>query len=182
MQTLISILRGINVGGHNSIKMADLKTLYEELKCKDITTYIQSGNVVCGADGSVSAEQFSKKVEKRILEKFGFNVPVITRTVDEMEQVLAASPFINQPGVDAEKLHVTFLSESPQQSNIEAIKKYDYSPDKFIIAGKQVYLHCPVTYGNSKLSNTFFESKLKVTATTRNWRTINILVELAANK
>ncbi len=182
MQTLISILRGINVSGYNKIKMAELKILFEELKCKDVETYIQSGNVVCKTGANITAEQFSDKVKKKILDKFGFDVPVITRTVEEMRQVLTTNPLPKEKDIDIEKLHVTFLSEEPQQQQLEAIKKYDYPPDKFVIIGKEVFLYCPVSYGNTKLSNTFFENKLKVTATTRNWRTINTLLELATSK
>ena len=182
MQNFISILRGINVGSHNKIKMPELKSLYEELKCKDVITYIQSGNVICNIANNITDQQLSKKIEKKILEKFGYKVPVITRTVAEMEGVLLANPFIKQSGIDIEKLHVTFLADVPSQPAVDNIKKFDYPPDKFIIIDKEAYLYCPVNYGNTKLSNTFFENKLKATATTRNWRTVNALVKLATAK
>jgi uncharacterized protein (DUF1697 family) len=83
------------------------------------------------------------------------------------------------PGIDIEKLHVTFLEKVPGQIELDNTKKHDYTPDKFIIAGREVFLYCPGGYGKSKLSNNFFENKLKVKATTRNWKTVNKLVESA---
>jgi len=174
-------LRGINVG-KKQLKMADLKAVYEGLNCKNVTTYIQSGNVICKCGDNVLSENLSKKAEKKILEQHNITTPVITITIDELKTVITANPFVKQPGIDAEKLHVTFLAEVPQHANLDKIQQYNYPPDKFIIIHKQAYLYCPVNYGNTKLSNTFFESKLKVTATTRNWRTVNTLLQLAEEK
>ncbi len=179
METYISILRGINVGGHNKIPMTGLKDLYEELNLKNIITYIQSGNVIFKFAKVPSEQGLAKKIEKKILEKYGFDVPVIIRSLNEIENTLVTNPFLKQDGIDIEKLHVTFLSDVPQKAQLEAIKKYYHSPEKFIILGKEVYVYCPNGYGNTKISNTFFENKLKVTATTRNWKTVNKLADLA---
>ncbi len=179
METYISILRGINVGGKNKIKMPDLKEMYEELKFKDIVTYIQSGNIIFNSNQNVSNQNLAKKIEKGISEKFKLAVPVIIRTINEMESILKINPFLKMPGIDIEKLHVTFLEEIPEQLKLKEVAKYDYSPDKFIIINKEVYVYCPDGYGMTKLSNNFFENKLKTGATTRNWRTVNKLVELA---
>src|SRR6202008_1647475 len=93
--------------------------------------------------------------------------------------VLQNNPFINKRKEDVTKLHVTFLSAEPEKANIDKIKGGNYVADEFRVTGKTVYLFCPNGYGNTKLSNTFFENKLKVTATTRNWKTINELVIMA---
>jgi uncharacterized protein (DUF1697 family) len=79
-------------------------------------------------------------------------------------------------------MHVTFLAELPEEKYFEAIRKFDYPPERFEIVGKDIFLYCPNGYGTSKLSNSFFENKLKVSATTRNWRTVNTLVEIATGK
>jgi len=178
METFISILRGINVSGQKKIQMTDLKALYEALKFKDVTTYIQSGNVIFKSK-SASDQKLAKKIEDAIYERYSFAVPVIIRTVEEMEHSISVNPFLKQSKTDIEKLHITFLAKVPPQGNLESIRDIDYSPDKFIIIEKEVYLYCPNGYGITKLSNNFFEQKLKVKATTRNWKTVNKLVELA---
>ncbi len=178
MKTYISILRGINVSGSNKIKMNDLKLLYEELEFSNVVTYIQSGNVIFKSSKNLSDTNLSNKIEHAILNKFKLNVPVIIRSIDELENVIMANPFIKQNDIITEKLHVTFLSEKPRQPELEKIKSLDYSPDKFVIKEKEIYIYCPNGYGNTRLTNNFFENKLKVKATTRNWRTANKLLEL----
>jgi len=178
MTIYISILRGINVGGQKKIRMEDLKVLYEGLDFSEVTTYIQSGNVIFKTGFPVSNSVLSEKIEQAIEEKYHFHVPVIIRTTDEMYQVLSSNPFLNEEGINREKLHVTFLEELPQSTKVIAIKESDFSPDRFRIIGKEVYLYCPGGYGNTKLSNTFFEKKLHVKATTRNWKTVGKLAEL----
>lgn len=180
MQTFISILRGINVSGHRKIDMAGLKGLYEELQLEEVISYIQSGNVVFKASKKTRGTQLAKTIEKAIFQKYGFEVPVIVRTVMEMENVLSANPFLEESDIDVEKLHITFLSDVPATNELQKIEGINHPPDRFIIKEKDVYLYCPRGYGNTKLSNNFFENKLKVTATTRNWKTANKLLELAS--
>jgi uncharacterized protein (DUF1697 family) len=178
MKTFISILRGINVSGQRKIQMTDLKALYEALKFTNVITYIQSGNVIFKSK-SASDQKLAKRIEDAIYERYNFNVPVIIRTVEEMEHAISVNPFLKQSKIDIEKLHITFLAEIPEQENVESIRNINYSPDKFIIIDKEVYLYCPNGYGITKLSNNFFEQKLKIKATTRNWRTVNKLFEMA---
>lgn len=175
----VSILRGINVGGQRKILMADLKKLYENLGFKDVVTYIQSGNVIFKTTENYSSEDLIQILETAIFEQYQFNVPIIIRTKDEIDKTIDTNPFLSDKDVDLEKLHVTFLENTPNSTQLEKIKAYDYSPDKFIIVDKNVYLYCPIDYGHSKLSNSFFELKLKTKATTRNWKTVNKLSELA---
>lgn len=181
MDTFISILRGINVSGQKKIVMADLKTLYENLGFIDVVTYIQSGNVIFKTDKNTGDTELASKIEQAIFTNYNFHVPVITRTAKEMADIISANPFLTNKEIDPEKLHVTFLSDSPKQANHESIKDPEYLPDRFIIIGKEVFLYCPDNYGETKLSNRFFESKLKVSATTRNWKTVNRLFEIAVN-
>lgn len=173
MTIYISILRGINVSGQKKIRMEDLKALYQELDFSEVITYIQSGNVIFKTSHNISISGLSEKIEKAIEVKYHFHVPVIIRTADEMHQILSSNPFLNEAGTDREKLHVTFLEEEPQSEDIDTIRKTEFSPDRFLIIGKEVYLYCPDGYGNTKLSNTFFEKKLHLKATTRNWKTVN---------
>jgi uncharacterized protein (DUF1697 family) len=179
MQTYIAILRGINVSGHKLIKMDALRKLFDDMGFKNTKTYIQSGNVVFQIK-ETKPKDLEKKIASSILKEFGFEVPVLVKEADELEVVLKNNPFINKRKEDVTKLHVTFLSDESEKALIDKIKEGAYASDEFIIAGKTVYLFCPKGYGNTKLSNTFFENKLKVTATTRNWKTINELVSMAA--
>lgn len=181
MKTYISILRGINVSGQKKVLMTDLKALYESLGLEEVTTYIQSGNVIFKTDEKLSNQDITKKIEKAILEKYNFDVPVIIRSIEEIKNLISANPFLKERDINVEKLHVTFLADAPGKASLESIKNFDYPPDKFFIIGKEVFLHCPVTYGDTKLSNKFFENQLKISATTRNWKTINKLLEIAAN-
>ena len=178
MNTYITILRGINVSGHKLIKMDALRTLFEEMGFKNIRTYIQSGNVVFQSK-KAKLQDLEKKIARGILETFGFEVPVLVKEADELIAVLKNNVFINKRKEDITKLHVTFLSAEPEQAAIAKIKEGNYAADEFIVQGKHVYLFCPDGYGNTKLSNTFFENKLKVTATTRNWKTLCELVDMA---
>jgi uncharacterized protein (DUF1697 family) len=176
MKTYLAILRGINVG-NKQIKMTELKSLFEELKCSHVKTYIQSGNVVFN-HAVINHEEQVKVIEKKIAEKFGFQVPVIIRSQTELAGTVEHNPFLREPDIEMDKLHVTFLSSVPEPANQAKVKDLQFGADRFIVAGKDVYVYCPGGYGNTKLSNTFFENKLKVTATTRNWRTVNELLKM----
>lgn len=173
----ISILRGINVSGQKKIAMKDLQLLYEELKFKNVRTYIQSGNVVFECD-ETNDKKLSEKISKKILSKYKFHVPVILRTKEEMENALKRNPFLKNKNADAERFYITFLAEQPSKENISKLKMFHYPPDEYVLDGKEIFLHVPISYGNSKLNNNFFESKLQVVATTRNWNTCNALVKL----
>jgi uncharacterized protein (DUF1697 family) len=177
MQTYIAILRGINVSGRNLIKMEALRSLIETLGYKNCTTYIQSGNIIFQAkkmDSSIIANAIAKAIKT----SFSFDVPVLIKTQAEMETVFANNPFLLKDKKDINFLHITFLSTMPTE---EAKKKIigDFAEDLYTFIDASVYLYCPGGYGNTKLSNTFFENKLKCTATTRNWKTIIQLINMA---
>lgn len=177
-RTLLSILRGINVGGRRKILMADLKDLYEALNFTEVTTYIQSGNVVFQTEEKGSNTAIANKINTAIANKYDFDVPILVRTKAEIENTIATNPFVKNDEVDSKTLHVTFLAEMPEQDKIDAIKSLDFSPDAFEIIGTDVFIQCE-KYGRTKLNNNFFEKKLKVSATTRNWKTVNKLLEMS---
>jgi len=177
MKTYISILRGINVGGKNLIKMNSLKEMYEGLGFLNVKTYIQSGNVVFQSV-ETNLKELEMLISDGILNRFTFNVPVFVREVSELKGILVQNPFLKEIEEDISKLHLTFLSKSPEKPFVDSIGNSSYLPDKYFITEKTVYLFCPNGYGKTKLNNNFFENKLKVKATTRNLRTLMELVKL----
>jgi uncharacterized protein (DUF1697 family) len=179
MAVYISILRGINVGGSRKIQMKDLKEIYESIGFQRVITYIQSGNVLFTAKNNIAGVNLSAEIEQAILEKLGMQVTVIIRTSNEMLEIIKGNPFLQDKNIDQDKLHVTFLSENPEKSEVNLINEKAFEPERFKFNGKNVYLYCPNGYGRTKLSNSLFENKLKQRATTRNWRTICKLSDIA---
>lgn len=178
MQTYISLLRGINVSGHKLIKMDDLKKAYGELKFFDIRTYLQSGNVIFRGPAA-DTKTLSSKITNKIRESFGFDVPVIVLTVDALKEIIRNNPLIVHETADSSGFAVTILSERIKKADDTIFQQNLSVGEAFYIADDAVYLYCPNGYGRTKLSNSFIERKLKVVATTRNWRTANELVKLA---
>jgi len=178
MNRKIGILRGINVGGKRKILMADLKSICEKLGLKNVTTYIQSGNLIFNSDKTNS--ELENDLERAITDKYGFDVPVIVRAEIELKNSISNNPFFEK-GADIKQLHLTFLKEKPNKENIEKILTFNYEPDKFKIDDKDAFIFCAGKYHESKLTNNFFEKQLKVGATTRNWKTVMKLSELSKN-
>ena len=178
MTTYISILRGINVSGHRMIKMDALKKMCAELGFSNIRTYIQSGNIVFQAK-ETATQKLSELIESVINKTFGFDVPAIILTKDELENIIKSNPFVKDETKNASFFHVTFLSGNPAKENIELLQQADLKNDEYAVGDKAIYLYCPDSYSNSKLTNSFFENKLKVIATTRNWKTTNELLNMA---
>lgn len=177
MYTYVSILRGINVGGRRKIKMNELKQLYSRIRLLNTYTYIQSGNVIFNTENNEDCKVLATQIENAILDSFGFEVPVVVRTFREIEQAIANNPFTK--GNNIENLHLTFLNDYPESEKLAAIENSDFFPDLFNVVDKDVFIACNGKYSDSKLSNTFFENKLKIPATTRNWKTVMQLYEMA---
>ena len=176
--TYIAVLRGINVSGKNMIRMPELKSACEKEGFSDVLTYIQSGNIIFCHE-TVKEEVLAEKVAGLIRNSFGLEVPVIVRNAVQFEEIASSNPFLDEAGIPEGKLHVTLLSARPGEQRVKILEEVDAGTDRFILRGREIYLFCPGGYGNTKLSNTFFENKLKVTATTRNWKTITKLLELS---
>jgi len=177
MPTYIALLRGINVSGKNMIKMNELLIHLSSLNFKNIRTYIQSGNIIFESD-LMDENLLEKSIHEKILSMFGFDVPVLVKNADAWKKVHNSNPFILERNEDIDKLHVTFLSDIPNQEFISKLVDYKDVVDEFILDSNIVYICCHNGYGKTKLNNTFFESKLKVSATTRNWKTVIKLMEM----
>jgi uncharacterized protein (DUF1697 family) len=171
-----ALLRGINVGGKNSLPMKDLAALFVKAGCGKAATYIQSGNVIFQAD-RVLAQSLSGVVAGAILKNFGIRAPVIIRSAPEMGQIAAGNPFLKS-NPDHEKLHVAFLAAPPGRAEIQSLDSQRSPGDEFRVQGSEVYLYCPNGLGRSKLTNQYFDSKLKTTSTIRNWKTVLKLVDM----
>lgn len=178
--TYIALLRGINVGGHRKINMKELKALLEELGLQDVRTYIQSGNIVFNHT-AIEEQSLTAQIETKLKDHYGFDVPTLIRTQAELAECIEQNPFLSDNEPDLKQLYTTFLSAEPDQSRVDSLSAMQYGADEFRIMGRTIYLYCRGGYGNTALTNLLFEQKLKVPATTRNWRTINELKRMAEN-
>ncbi len=180
MTTYIALLRGINVGGKNMIKMADLKRTLEAMGLSRVQTYIQSGNVLF--ESAEDEEPLRRRVEREIETVFGIAVTVMLRTAEELRHVAANCPFTAAEIAQAEStcvgecLHVAFLLEAPAQESIDRVSAYRSDADQFRIAGREAFLLFSDSIRTSKVALNLH--KLNVPTTVRNWKTVNKLVAL----
>ena len=168
MQTFISLIRGINVGGHKKIKMAELREHYADLGFQNIRSYIQTGNLLFETKKTDKAE-IIKMIEEKIVAVYGFEAKVILRTLEEYDQALANNPFLEKQE-DLKKLIVMFAGDPIPEDWREKLPTYPNSTDEIAVIGSEVYLHCPDGYRDTKYGNSVIEKKLKIHATARNWR------------
>ncbi|QOD62218.1 DUF1697 domain-containing protein [Polaribacter haliotis] len=171
MKKYIVLLRGINVSGKNKIPMADLRELLNDLDFQNVQTYIQSGNIILESDEGKSV--ICNKIKDGIQSKFGFDVPVIARTIPEWKKAIANYPFSTD---NTKIVAFVFLNKKVYETKIE-VKGINY--DEYLIDKDMVFIYCPSGFAKTKLSNNLFERKLNVTATTRNYNTALKLLELA---
>ena len=177
MPVYVSLLRAVNVGGRK-LAMTDLRALYEQHGHADVVTYVQSGNVVSRTSAR-SAAAVGRTISAAIADELGLEVEVLVRTPKELRSVLSRNPFLQRRRPELKTLHVTFLAKRPEAPLVAALDEGAFSPDEFRVDQREVYVLCPNGYGRTKINNTWFERKLKVPATTRNWTTVTKLAELA---
>ncbi len=171
MTACVSLFRGINVGGHHKVRMNELKALHESLGFKDVLTYIQSGNVVFTSDDADST-RLSKQIEDAFENKFGFRVEVFVRTSTELSDIIEKTPFQNQPDKELKWIVVVFLSHHPDETAQEALFQSYSGPEEIFILGKEMYIYYTNSIGQSKLTQSLLDKKLKTSGTARNWNTI----------
>ena len=177
MPTHVALLRGINLGSRR-LPMKDLARIFEDEGCADVRTYIQSGNVVYRA-GAALARRISDMVEAAIAERFGFEAPVVTRTAAEIAAVVRANPYANEAAADPKSVHVAFLKDLPAPRAVSSLDPDRSPPDTFVVRGREIYLHLPNGAARSKLTNPWFDSRLRTVSTSRNWRTVTTLEQMA---
>ena len=178
MAILISMLRGVNLGPHNRIKMDELRTLYQSLKFEDPRTYVQSGNVIFRSKEKNSS-QLAKKIQKAIEKKCGCSPEVILRTPEEMREAIASNPFPDQTKSEPGKVLVTFLAADPPRESEASLDKFKGFPEQLRLKGRELYIYFPNGAGRSKVPWSAVEKLLKVTGTARNWNSVLALVKIA---
>ena len=175
MELYLSLLRGINIGGHNKILMPDLQKLYEDLGFKNITSYIQSGNVIFKGKPD---KKVASKIEDKIFERFQLRISVLIRNVEQIKMIIEKNPFPEEAIKSPDKLCVVFSNKIPDDEKVEAFSQTNYASEKYVICENEIYLYCKNGFGRAKLNTNFFERKLDIVSTARNWKTVQKLYEL----
>jgi uncharacterized protein (DUF1697 family) len=156
--------------------MKTLEKMFRDAGCSEVRSYVQSGNIVFRANKSL-ARKLSDQIAAQILQSFGFRIPVILRTTEQMAETVRNNPFIKM-GATTDILHVMFLADQASQERIAALDHDRFLPDEFVIRGAEIYLRLPNGVARTKLTNAYFDSKLATVSTGRNWRTVNKLLEM----
>jgi uncharacterized protein (DUF1697 family) len=177
MPRYVALLRSVNVAGHGRIAMNELRASFEGLGYTDVATYIQTGNVLFST-GSKSEANIAGAIEQRLAADFGDAPAVILRTVPELLRIGSASPY-PKAGANASRHHVTFLASKPETKVLRALALPPSGRDELVVDGREVYVHTPDGYAETKYTGTFLERRLGVLSTTRNWNTVTKLCELA---
>jgi len=178
MPVIICMLRGVNVGGHNLIKMDALKALCVALKLKDPQTYVQSGNVIFSS-GEKDLAKLAMRIQDAIEKAHGFRPGVVLRTIAELQEVVARNPFAKRSGIEPGKLLVNFLSGDPGKDAREKALAIKIGTEEMHIVGREAYIYFPNGQGRSKFPWPAIERALGTTGTGRNWNSVTKMLEMA---
>lgn len=181
MVTHLALLRGINVSGHNMMKMDVLKSTLEAIGFQNVQTYIQSGNVFIDSEEE-SAASVGFKIKQEIFKAFGHEVPVVVVSKQDLENCLKNNPYLQEKGVDTKKLYVAFLSNTLRAESINDLKISQFKPDEAVIDGSKIFIKYAVGAGKTRLDQKYIEKKLNLIATIRNWNTVTQLLEMYENR
>ncbi|MCX5069479.1 DUF1697 domain-containing protein [Micromonospora lupini] len=178
MTRYVALLRGVNVGT-TRLAMADLRRIVADLGHDDAKTYLQSGNVAFGS-AVRDAEKLAAGIERALADELGLRVPVLVRGGRELAAVAGGNPYAEVED-DPTRLLVAFLATPPKKSMVDALTVPGGENVSFTVTGREVFLHFPDGgYGRTKFTNAYLEKKLGVVATTRNWKSVRALAEMAA--
>ena len=177
MPRYVALLRSVNVAGHGRIAMSELRSSFERLGYEDVTTYIQTGNVLFSTP-SRRESAIAGAIEEQLDADFGDAPAVIVRTVAELVRIGASSPYA-KAGAHPARHHVTFLAAAPSKKALVSLDPPPSGHDELVVEGREVYVHTPDGYAGTKYTGTFLERRLGVVSTTRNWNTVTKLCELA---
>jgi uncharacterized protein (DUF1697 family) len=177
MFTHLALLRGINVSGHNMMKMDALQSMLESIGFLNVETYVQSGNVFVDSEEE-SAASVGFKMKHEIFKAFGHEVPVVVVSKEDLESCFKNSPYLNEKDVDTKKLYVAFLSNTLRTESINDLKISQFKPDEAIIDGNKIFIKYAVGAGKTRLDQKYIEKKLNLNATIRNWNTVTQLLKM----
>ncbi|CAM4095187.1 DUF1697 domain-containing protein [Flavobacterium antarcticum] len=177
MQTHLILLRGVNVSGHNMMKMDALQSMLESVGFQNVQTYIQSGNVFVDSEEE-SAASVGFKIKHEIFKAFGHEVPVVVVSKEDLEKCLKTNPFLKEKDVDTKKLYVAFLSNTLRTESVNDLKISQFKPDEAIIDGNKIFIKYAVGAGKTRLDQKYIEKKLNLIATIRNWNTVTQLLKM----
>jgi uncharacterized protein (DUF1697 family) len=177
MTTHLALLRGINVSGHNMIKMELLKSCLEAIGFQNVQTYIQSGNVFVDSEEE-NAAALGFKIKQEIFKVFGHDVPVVVIGKSDLKACFVNNPFLKEKEVDFKKLYVAFVSKVLKTENINDLKISQFKPDEAHIDTNKIFIKYAVGAGKTRLNQKYIEKKLALTATIRNWNTVTQLLQL----
>ena len=175
MNTYIALLKGINVGGHKKVPMADLREVLSKSGLENVKTYIQSGNVIFQSSEK-NSRNLETSIQKSILNKFGFEVTVLVRTRQELLRIFNDSPFSEDKKV---KSYFAMLHTIPDPDLVAIASEKIYEGEEYYIVNDCIYFYCEKGYGKAKFNMNFFEQKLKTFATARNYNTMVKLLSLS---
>ncbi|MGO8956240.1 MAG: DUF1697 domain-containing protein [Streptosporangiaceae bacterium] len=172
-----AFLRGINVGGHNKVPMAELRALLTELGYADLATHLQSGNAVFSS--AAPAAELEQQIGDAVAARLGVNCAIMVRTGAELAAAVTGSPLGAEPE-NPSRYFVAFLSAQPAAAVLGALEGVSFEPDALWVYGREAYLWCPAGAGDTKLTNAALEKRLGVAATARNWTTVTKLATMAS--
>jgi uncharacterized protein (DUF1697 family) len=178
MPTYVALLRGINIGPHKRMKMDKLRASCEGLGFTGVKTYIQSGNVIFKAP-KLSPAALSKRLRECIVKDFGFSAEVISRSREDMKNIIDDNPFTKERGMDTSKLHVVFLSQAPTKEALAKLQALTLAPDRTCSSGTEIYFYFPNGVSGSSLWKHPLDRITGVPGTMRNWNTVNKLYQMA---
>lgn len=167
--------------GHNSMKMTDLSLLFKKLGFSENMTYIQSGNVIFKTDGQKSVKDLEYLIEDAIFRKYKYEVPAMIRNLEELKGLFKINPYLSEPDFEPSKMAVIFLRDEISDIQIDKMININYPPDKYHLSGREIFTFCPNGFGKTKLYTNFFESKMGVTGTARNWKSVTAILGIAEN-
>lgn len=174
MKTYIILLRGINVSGKNRLKMEELKTMLKKHNLKNCQTYIQSGNIVLTTN--LSKNELKHLIEKQLLNEFSIETEALIFNRQELLDIFNSPNYQKE---ETKQRYFTFLNTIPGKENLDQLTSITYPLDSFTNEKNVIYINCPGGYGKTKLNNNFFEKKLGIKATTRNYNTVKKLIDLS---
>ena len=177
MNTYIVLLKGINVGGHKKVPMAELRALLSKLGFQNVQTYIQSGNVILQS-AEMNIQNIEEEIKNAILDHFGFEVSVLAKTRQELKHIFDNSPFIEEKKV---KSYFTMLHQTPSVELVKIASEKKYDGEEYFIIENCIYYFCAKGYGQAKFNMSLFERKLETFATSRNYNTMVKLLSLSAD-